>query len=117
MFEIHNINITLYCETPRANGVPRKTDIKSRPSSLIQFLYQLRVSQQDVMLSGSVRSSQHRFPYVPPGRSRRQAGVLLQGHPRPWPVAKLRTLRVPARKVQHRWNASELRRIMARLGH
>ena len=69
------------------------------------------------MLSGSVRSSQHRFPYVPPGRSRRQAGVLLQGHPRPWPVAKLRTLRVPARKVQHRWNASELRRIMARLGH
>ena len=27
---------------------------------------------------------------------------MLQGHPRPWPVAKPRTLRVPARKVQLR---------------
>ena len=68
------------------------------------------------MLSGSVRSSQHRFPYVPPGRSRRQAGVLLQGHPRPWPVAKLRTLRVPARKVQHRGNVVEVRGVVARFG-
>lgn len=33
--------------------------------------------------------------------SRRQAGVLLQGHPRPWPVAKPRTLRVPAHKVPY----------------
>ena len=32
--------------------------------------------------------------------SRWQEGVLLQGHPRPWPVAKPRTLRVPAHKVQ-----------------
>jgi len=51
------------------------------------------------MLSCSVRASWHRFPFAPPGRSRRQEGVLLQGHPRPWPVAKPRTLRVPAHKV------------------
>lgn len=28
-------------------------------------------------------------------------GLLLQGHPRPWPVAKPRTLRVPAHKVPY----------------
>ena len=42
------------------------------------------------------------FRMPPPGRNRRQEGVLLQGHPRPWPVAEPRTLRVPARKVQFR---------------
>ena len=41
--------------------------------------------------------------FVSPARSsRRQEGVLLQGHPRPWPVAKPRTLWVPAHKVQLR---------------
>lgn len=41
--------------------------------------------------------------FVSPARSsRRQEGVLLQGHPRPWPFAKLRTLWVPAHKVQLR---------------
>ena len=41
--------------------------------------------------------------FVSPARSsRRQEGVLLQGHPRPWPVAKPRTLWVPAHKVQFR---------------
>ena len=52
-------------------------------------------------------------PVVVGGRQ----GVLLQDHPRPWPVAKLRTLRVPARKVQHRWNVLELRGVVARFGH
>ena len=36
----------------------------------------------------------------PARTSRRQGGVLLKGHPRPLPVAKPRTLRVPAHKVQ-----------------
>ena len=41
--------------------------------------------------------------FVSPARSsRRQEGVLLQGHPRPGPVAKPRTLWVPAHKVQFR---------------
>lgn len=52
------------------------------------------------MLRSSVSSSGQRFPFSPPGRSRWQEGVLLQGHPRPWPFAKLRTLWVPAHKVQ-----------------
>jgi hypothetical protein len=39
------------------------------------------------------------FSVCPARSSRRQEGVLLQGHPRPWPVAKPRTLRVPAHKV------------------
>ena len=39
----------------------------------------------------------------PARTSRRQGGVLLQGHPRPLPVAKPRTLRVPAHKVQPVW--------------
>ena len=39
------------------------------------------------------------FPVCPARSSRRQEGVLLQGHPRPWPVAKPRTLWVPAHKV------------------
>ena len=38
-------------------------------------------------------------PVSPARSSRRQEGVLLQGHPRPWPVAKPRTLWVPAHKV------------------
>ena len=54
------------------------------------------------MLRSSGRSSGQRFPFSPPGRSRWQEGVLLQGHPRPWPFAKLRTLWVPAHKVQAR---------------
>ena len=60
----------------------------------------LRVIQRDVMLRSSGSSSGQRFPFAPPGRSRWQEGVLLQGHPRPWPFAKLRTLWVPAHKVQ-----------------
>lgn len=60
----------------------------------------LRVIQRDVMLRSSSSSSGQRFPFAPPGRSRWQEGVLLQGHPRPWPFAKLRTLWVPAHKVQ-----------------
>ncbi len=52
------------------------------------------------MLRSSGSSSWRRFPFSPPGRSRWQEGVLLQGHPRPWPFAKLRTLWVPAHKVQ-----------------
>ena len=60
----------------------------------------LRVIQRDVMLRSSGSSSGRRFPFSPPGRSRWQEGVLLQGHPRPWPFAKLRTLWVPAHKVQ-----------------
>ena len=60
----------------------------------------LRVIQRDVMLRSSSSSSGQRFPFSPPGRSRWQEGVLLQGHPRPWPFAKLRTLWVPAHKVQ-----------------
>ena len=60
----------------------------------------LRVTQRDVMLRSSRSSSGQRFPFAPPGRSRWQEGVLLQGHPRPWPFAKLRTLWVPAHKVQ-----------------
>ncbi len=39
----------------------------------------------------------------PARTSRRQGGVLLQGHPRPLPVAKPRTLRDPAHKVQPVW--------------
>ena len=39
------------------------------------------------------------FSVCPARSSRRQEGVLLQGHPRPWPVAKPRTLWVPAHKV------------------
>ena len=35
---------------------------------------------------------------------------MLQGHPRPWPVAKPRTLRVPARKVQLRIGVVLVRR-------
>ena len=54
------------------------------------------------MLRSSGSSSGQRFPFSPPGRSRWQEGVLLQGHPRPWPFAKLRTLWVPAHKVQFR---------------
>ena len=42
------------------------------------------------------------FSVCPARSSRRQEGVLLQGHPRPWPVAKPRTLWVPAHKVQFR---------------
>ena len=57
----------------------------------------------------SVVSSNHRHPCAPPGRSRRQEGVLLQGHPRPWPVAKLRTFGDPrpksARRVCCPWRA------------
>ena len=40
------------------------------------------------------------FPVCSARSSRRQEGVLLQGHPRPWPVAKLRTFGDPAPKVQ-----------------
>ena len=57
----------------------------------------------------SVASLNHRHPCAPPGRSRRQEGVLLQGHPRPWPVAKLRTFGDPrpksARHVCCPWRA------------
>ena len=38
-------------------------------------------------------------------------GLLLQGHPRPWPVAKPRTLRVPAHKVPHVRRLSVLLRL------
>jgi len=55
-----------------------------------------------IMLSCSDGSLMHRFPLAPARSSRRQEGVLLQGHPRPWPVAKPRTLWVPAHKVQFR---------------
>jgi len=48
------------------------------------------------------RSVEAPFPVSPARSSRRQEGVLLQGHPRPWPVAKPRTLWVPAHKVQLR---------------
>jgi len=48
------------------------------------------------------RSVEALFPVCPARSSRRQEGVLLQGHPRPWPVAKPRTLWVPAHKVQFR---------------
>ena len=46
------------------------------------------------------------FSVCPARSSRRQEGVLLQGHPRPWPVAKPRTLWVPAHngaRVVSRW--------------
>ena len=36
---------------------------------------------------------------------------MLQGHPRPWPVAKPRTLRVPAHKVPHVRRLSVLLRL------
>lgn len=48
------------------------------------------------------RSVEAPFSVSPARSSRRQEGVLLQGHPRPWPVAKPRTLWVPAHKVQLR---------------
>lgn len=48
------------------------------------------------------RSVEAPFSVSPARSSRRQEGVLLQGHPRPWPVAKPRTLWVPAHKVQFR---------------
>jgi len=51
------------------------------------------------------RSVEAPFPVSPARSSRRQEGVLLQGHPRPWPVAKPRTLWVPAHKVQFRIGA------------
>lgn len=38
-------------------------------------------------------------------------GFLLQGHPRPWPVAKPRTLRVPAHKVPYVRRLSVLLRL------
>ena len=58
----------------------------------------LRVTQLDIMLSTCRSSSWHRFP-LSPYESSAGRGVLLRGHPRPWPVAKPRTLRVPAHKV------------------
>ena len=42
-------------------------------------------------------------------------GLLLQGHPRPWPVAKPRTLRVPAHKVPHVRRLSVLLRLLLAL--
>lgn len=61
----------------------------------------LRVTQLDIMLSACLSSSWHPFP-LSPYESSAGRGVLLRGHPRPWPVAKPRTLRVPAHKVQLR---------------
>ena len=58
----------------------------------------LRVTQLDIMLSACLSSSWHPFP-LSPYESSAGRGVLLRGHPRPWPVAKPRTLRVPAHKV------------------
>ena len=58
----------------------------------------LRVTQLDIMLSACLCSSWHPFP-LSPYESSAGRGVLLRGHPRPWPVAKPRTLRVPAHKV------------------
>ena len=55
------------------------------------------------MLSGSVVPSNHR--QCKPGRHPGRKGVSLQGHPRPWPVAKLRTLGAPAPKVPLRRTA------------
>ena len=48
--------------------------------------------------------------------SRRQVGVLFQGHPRPWPVAKPRTLRVPAHKVPPVRMSLSVLRWISRLG-
>lgn len=73
---------------------------RSERQSSESSLCLLRVIQRDVMLRSSGSSSGRRFTFSPPGRSRWQEGVLLQGHPRPWPFAKLRTLWVPAHKVQ-----------------
>lgn len=56
-------NITHYCVTGRG--------CKPR-------LFSLR-TQQDVMLSASVRASLYHFPYAPPGRSRRQARSFAPG--------------------------------------
>ncbi len=50
------------------------------------------------MLSACLCSSWHPFP-LSPYESSAGRGVLLRGHPRPWPVAKPRTLWVPAHKV------------------
>ena len=50
------------------------------------------------MLSAYRSSSWHRFP-LSPYESAAGRGVLLRCHPRPWPVANPRTLRVPAHKV------------------
>lgn len=58
----------------------------------------LRVTQLDIMLSACLCASWHPFP-LSPYESSAGRGVLLRGHPRPWPVAKPRTLRVPAHKV------------------
>ena len=58
----------------------------------------LRVTQLDIMLSACLSSSWHPFP-LSPYESSAGIGVLLRGHPRPWPVAKPRTLWVPAHKV------------------
>ena len=52
----------------------------------------------DIMLSACLCSSWHPFP-LSPYESSAGRGVLLRGHPRPWPVAKPRTLWVPAHKV------------------
>ena len=52
------------------------------------------------MLIGSLRPSNHRP--CKPGRRAGRKGILLQGHPRPWPFAKPRTFGAPAPKVPHR---------------
>ena len=53
------------------------------------------------MLSDYVCSSIERGVRVFRPAESAAGGLLLQGHPRPWPVAKPRTLRVPAHKVPH----------------
>ena len=53
-----------------------------------------------IMLSSSLRPSNHR--QSKPGRRAGKKGLLLQGHPRPWPFAKPRTFGSPAPKVPHR---------------
>ena len=92
-------NITHHCITPRLNGGAPKDRRQmgkgiSRPKVLPAAGYTTR--RYVKLLCLLVEAP---FSGCSARSSRRQEGVLLQGHPRPWPVAKPRTLRVPARKV------------------
>ena len=80
----------------RLNGIKSLT-VEARSNVLQAAGYTTR--RYVKLLSRSVEAL---FPVCPARSSRRQEGVLLQGHPRPWPVAKPRTLWVPAHKVQFR---------------
>ena len=58
------------------------------------------------MLSSYVFPSRHR--HCKPGRRAGRKGLLLQGHPRPWPFAKARTFGAPAPKVLARIKVSRV---------